>query len=106
MKRIFLVIASTFFLAFAFAQTKTEIKTSAIPKGISDYISKNFSGYTITKAFKVDNKGIMSTEVMVLKGTEKYKLAFSKEGRLVKKEALKPVIKAVPAKVNAKTVTK
>ena len=106
MKRFFLVVAIIFFFASTFAQTKTEIKTSAISQGISEYISKNFSGYTIMKAFKVDNKGVMSTEVVVSKGLEKYKLAFSKEGRLVKKEALKPDTKVIPVKGDKKPVVK
>lgn len=89
-------------VTFAFSQTKTEIKLADLSKGISTYITKNFSGYGIDKAFKIDNKGVMSTEVMVSKGSEKLALTFDKEFRLTKKEAIKPDPKTVPVKEEKK----
>jgi hypothetical protein len=105
MKRLFFIIAM-FLSLVAFTQTRTEIKSSVISKGITAYISQNFSGYAIDKAFKVDNKGVMSTELLISKGVEKYKLSFDKEGKLIKKEALKPELKTVPVKSDKKTVVK
>ena len=40
-----------------FAQTKTELKTSELPKSITDYIAQNVKSFTIYKSFKVDSKG-------------------------------------------------
>jgi len=106
MKRFFILVLAIFSFALAFTQTKTEIKSSAISNVITVYITRNFSGYTIDKAFKVDNKGIMSTEVMITKGLEKFNLSFDKEGKLVKKEAIKPETNIVPAKAVKKPITK
>ena len=79
MKKIIVLMVALLFVTFAYAQTKTEIKPADLSKGISTYITKNFSGYGVDKAFKIDNKGIMSTEVMVSKGSEKLALTFDKD---------------------------
>lgn len=94
MKRSLLLITAMLFVTFAFSQTKTEIKPADLSKGLSGYISKNFSSYSIDKAFKIDSKGVMSTEVMVSKGSEKLALTFDKDLKLIKKEAIKPEVKA------------
>ena len=99
MKRIFLLITALLFVTVAFSQTKTEIKPTNISKGLSTYMAKNFSGYEIDKAFKIDSKGVMSTQVMVSKGSEKLALTFDKDLKLTKKEAIKTEAKAsAPAK--------
>ncbi len=90
------------FATFTFSQTKTEIRPAELSKGISAYITKNFSGYVVDKAFKIDNKGVMSTQVMVSKGSEKLALTFDKEFKLTKKEAIKPDMKITSADENKK----
>lgn len=90
------------FVTFAFSQTKTEIKPGDLSKGVSIYITKNFSGYAVEKAFKVDNKGVISTEVLIAKGNEKLALTFDKDVKLTKKEAIKPDLKMPPAKDDRK----
>lgn len=98
MKKVVVMMIAMLFVTFAFSQTKTEIKPANLSKGVSTYITKNFSGYSVDKAFKIDNKGVMSTQVMVSKGPEKLALTFDKEFKLTKKEAIKPDVKIVPVK--------
>jgi len=102
MKKIIAIVVAMLFVTFTFSQTKTEIKPADLSKGISAYITKNFSGYHIDKAFKIDNKSVMSTEVMVSKGSEKLALTFDKEFKLTKKEAIKPDVKSVSVKEEKK----
>jgi hypothetical protein len=98
MKKIAFLMMAMLSVTFAFSQTKTEIKQASLPKGVSSYITKNFSGYSVDKAFKIDNKGMMSTQVMVSKGAEQLALTFDKEFKLTKKEAIKPDTKMVSGK--------
>ena len=98
MKKVFVLIFAILSMSFLFSQTKTEIKSADISKGISAYITKNFSGYGIEKAFKVVNKGAISTEVRISKGAEELALTFDKDLKLIKKEAIKPDMKMPPAK--------
>jgi hypothetical protein len=98
MKKVVVMMIAMLFVTFAFSQTKTEIKPANLSKGVSTYITKNFSGYSVDKAFKIDNKGVMSTQVMVSKGPEQLALTFDKEFKLTKKEAIKPDVKIVPVR--------
>ena len=104
MKKIIVLMVALLFVTFAYSQTKTEIKPADLSKGISTYITKNFSGYGVDKVFKIDNKGVISTEVMVSKGSEKLALTFDKDLKLTKKEAIKPDIKMPPVKEDKKPV--
>jgi hypothetical protein len=102
MKKVVVLIIAMLFVTFAFSQTKTEIKPADLSKGVSSYLTKNFSGYSVDKAFKIDNKGVMSTQVMVSKGSDKLALTFDKEFKLTKKEAIKPDTKIVSVKEEKK----
>jgi Protein of unknown function (DUF2874). len=102
MKKAVVMMVAMLFVTFAFSQTKTEIKPTDLSKGVSTYITKNFSGYGVDKAFKIDNKGAISTEVIVSKGSEKLALTFDKNFKLTKKEAIKPDVKIVPVKEEKK----
>jgi hypothetical protein len=90
MRKFTAIWAAMLCVTFAFSQTKVEMKPSELSKGLSDYISKYFSGYSVDRAFKVDSKGEKSTEVIVSKGSERLALTFDKDTRLTKKEAIKP----------------
>jgi hypothetical protein len=102
MKKAVVLMIAMFFVTFAFSQTKTEIKLTDLSKGVSTYITKNFSGYAVDKAFKIDNKGVMSTQVMISKGSEKLALTFDKDFKLTKKEAIKPDVNTAPIKEDKK----
>jgi hypothetical protein len=85
MKKIFVLIAAVFFTGALFAQTKTEVRISDLPKSISSYVSTNMAGFNIDKAFKVVDKGVQTYDVLVKKGDVKHVLAFDKDGNFLKK---------------------
>ena len=94
MKKIVLFMAIVFAVTFVNAQTKTEIKVADLQKVITDHISANYAGYTIEKAFKVDNKTVITYKVHVSKAAEKLTLVYNKDGKFVKKVTpeQKPVV--------------
>ena len=94
MKKITLLVMAVLFAAFTFAQTRTELKPSDISKPASEYIAKNFTGYSIDKIFKCDDKGTITCEVTVVKGTDKQKLVFDKDGKFLKKQVVNALPKA------------
>lgn len=94
MKKVALMMVAVLFTVFAFAQTKTELKPADLSKPAADYIAKNFAGYTIDKVFKCDNKGAVTCDVLIAKGTEKHTLVFDKDGKFLKKEAVKDETKS------------
>jgi hypothetical protein len=103
MKKSLLLVVAMLLTAFAFSQTKTEIKPEQLPKGVSTYLAKNFSDYSVVKAFKIDNKGAIMTETMVTRQQEKYTLTFDKDAKLIKKEAVKPDTKPTAGKDERKS---
>ena len=84
MKKIFVTIIVALMATFAFAQTKTEVKSTDLPKKVTDYVTTTMKGFSIDKAYKVDNKGEISYAVIVMKGTEKHKMHFDKDGNFIK----------------------
>jgi hypothetical protein len=102
MKIITVVWFALLFAAPAFSQTKMEIRPDDLPRGITGYIAKNFAGFGVDKAFKIDNKGILSTRVMISKGSESLALTFDKDLKLVRKETMKPDAKPVTLKEEKK----
>jgi len=102
MKKIVVMLVAMFFVTSAFPQTKTEIKTTQLPKNIAAYLAKNFSTFHVEKAFKIDNKGEISTEVRIVRGQEKFAFTFNKDAKLIKKEAIKPDPKPLPGKDDKK----
>ena len=67
-------------------ETEQEISKSALPKSISDYISKNYADYKVSEAAKItDDKGTLTYEAEVSKGKEKMDLIFDAAGNFVKK---------------------
>ena len=64
-----------------------EIETTALPEAISTALSKDYSGYTIDKAYKGSDG---SFKVSVSSGEMKYDLFYSEAGELTKVE--KPAV--------------
>jgi hypothetical protein len=118
MKKVILIMQLGMFITFVQAQTKTEvkatpkrteIKSSDLMKDITAYISMDYAGYKILKAYKVDTKKVITYEVTVMKDNEKYVLYFDSEGKFDKKVAktTTPVThKAPTTPVKKTTVTK
>ena len=68
-------------------ETETEIATSALPKAVADYVTKNYAGHKLSEASKiVDAKGTVTYEAEVKKGKEEMDLIFDSNGVFVKKE--------------------
>lgn len=58
-------------------ETETEIATSALPKAIVEYISKNYAGHKLSEASKiVDAAGTITYEAEIKKGKEEMDLMF------------------------------
>ncbi len=87
MRKAFLILFICVLSTLIFAQTKTELKSSELQKPISEYILKNFTGYTIVKVFKVDDKGIITYDVCVSRDKNHEKLFFDKDGKFVRKQS-------------------
>jgi hypothetical protein len=103
MKKTVFIFLAFLMTGFVFGQTKTEIKTSDLPKSISDYISKQMSGYSINKAFKVVDKGVQTYDVLVKNGNVKHSVAFDKDGKFLKKNDKE--VKEAGAKVEEQVKT-
>lgn len=86
MKKLFLIIFLLFSVGLM-ALTRTELRTSELPKTISDYITKNYASYTVAKAFKSDNKGVITYEVCVSLGKKNIKLVFDRDSKFLREEA-------------------
>ena len=68
-------------------ETEEEITVSALPKSISDYITKNYAGYKTSEAAKITlADGKINYEAEVEKGKEEMDLIFDDAGNFIKKE--------------------
>jgi hypothetical protein len=61
------------------------VMVNDLQKTITDHIAKDYVGYTTKEATKVTSKGIVTYEVVVVKGTTPETLVFDKDGKFVKK---------------------
>jgi hypothetical protein len=89
MKKIALFMMLVFFAGYISAQTKTEVKVADLSQVIKDNVAKDFAGYTIDKALKVDKKGVITYHLIVKKDKEELVLIYDKDSKFVKKEAKK-----------------
>jgi hypothetical protein len=70
--------------ALAVNAQRTPVKVSDLPKGVSDSISKDFSGYTIKESSKVVENNVTTYEVVISKGMNQKTLTFDNEGKSLK----------------------
>ena len=102
-------MAAMFSLAVTAQDKKmTEIKTSQLPKGVSEWVTKNVDGGKITRAGKVEENGVLSYVAMVdMKGQNRAFL-FDKDGKFTGKgdhlfksqPATKPPVKTQTTKTS------
>jgi hypothetical protein len=85
MKRFSVVAILVLWSAFSFSQKMSEIKTSSLPKSVTEYVQKNLPGSQITKAAKVEDKGVVTYNVAVDVKGKKHILIFDKDGKFLKK---------------------
>jgi hypothetical protein len=83
MKKLLLVTVLVLGAIVANAQ-RTPVKVSDLPKGVSDDIQKEYTGYTIKESNRVVANNTTTYEVIVSKGTEQKTLLFDNEGKSIK----------------------
>ena len=81
-----ILLSFVFTIAIVNAQTKTEIKVTELQKVITDYIVRNYSGYTIEKAFRIERNGITAYRVAVKNDKSNLILVFDKDGKFLKEK--------------------
>jgi hypothetical protein len=67
---------------------RTPVKVADLQKSITDYITKDYVGFTIKDATKVVQNSIVSYEVVITKGTTNETLLFDSAGKFLKKITL------------------
>ncbi|HEX3008309.1 MAG TPA: hypothetical protein VHO90_11925 [Bacteroidales bacterium] len=75
------------------AATKTSLKASDLLPAISNDIAKNYTGYAIKEAFKVDTKGVITYEVLIQKGKDQLTLFYRENGTFIRKAPVASVQK-------------
>jgi hypothetical protein len=85
MKKIILIFAGILFSTVIFAQKSTEIPAAKLPKATTDYLKDNLPGTKIDKAFKVEDKGVVTYNVTVDVKGNKHMFIFDKDGKFLKK---------------------
>lgn len=69
-----------------FKELEQEIKTSELPKGATDYCTKNYAGYKLEEAAKItDANGKVTFEAEMKKGKEEFDVIFDDKGNFIKK---------------------
>ena len=68
---------------------RTPVSVIELQKAITDNVVKDYVGFTIKEATKVAESNIVSYEVIVAKGTTQETLLYDKDGKFLKKMALK-----------------
>ncbi len=86
MKKLVLMMVMVMAVLAVNAQ-RTSLKVTDLPKAITDYVTKDFAGYTISDAAKVMANNVTTYEVTVAKGTTKDILSFDNAGKFLKKVA-------------------
>ncbi len=76
-------------LGLAVNAQRTVIKTADLQKSITDWITKDYAGFAITRADKVVANNATTFEVVVTKGSNSETLVFNNEGKFMNKTALK-----------------
>jgi hypothetical protein len=67
-------------------ETETEIKTSALPAPIQKAVSKDFAGYKINEASKIESaKDGSCFEAEIEKGEESYDVVYTPDGKMLSK---------------------
>ncbi len=71
-----------------FKELEQEIKTSELPKAVTDYCTKNYTGHKLSEAAKItDATGKVMYEAEMSKGKEHFDALFDDKGNFIKKSA-------------------
>ena len=69
-----------------FVRSSTRIDNSKLPAAVNDAINAQFKDYTIAEVDKENDKDQTRYEVDLTKGSEKLKVTFTEDGKVVKKK--------------------
>jgi len=82
-------VSASFDEAGKWQKTETALKTTALPSAVQSTLTKDFVGYKVNEASKVDEAQKGSCyEAAIAKGTEMYDVQLSPEGKLLNKTKL------------------
>lgn len=95
-KLILIILVACIFSAIGNAETKTAIKPSELNPVILNDVKKNYNGWNITEAFKINNRNIYTYEVILQKGQDKINLYYDSKGNFIRKQSIP--FKRPPAK--------
>ena len=90
MKKLIVLMVAVLFVSVASAQTRTAMKTTELNKNITDHVRRNYPGYEIKNAFKVETNKVVTFEVIATKEANKITLVYNDKGTFVKAENNKP----------------
>lgn len=69
-----------------FKEFEQEVKSSSLPKAVTDYCTKNFSGYKLSEASKItDASDKTMFEAEMEKGKDHFDAIFDEQGNFLKK---------------------
>lgn len=69
-----------------FKELEQEIKTSELPKAVTDYCTKNYAGHKLSEAAKItDSTGKVMFEAEMSKSKEHFDAIFDDKGNFIKK---------------------
>jgi hypothetical protein len=83
-----IIVAFLLFVSaeFSFAITKRAIKPSELPAAITADISVRYVSYSITEAYKVNDKNNITFEVIIINKNDRLILRYSSNGKFIRKE--------------------
>lgn len=87
MKNIITLLLSLFIVISVMAQDKkvSEIKTSELPKAVNTWVKDNLPGSSITRAGKIEEKGVVTYAAMIESKGRKHSYLFDKDGKFIGK---------------------
>jgi hypothetical protein len=85
MKRAIFIFVAIIIAILVYSLTRTEVIIRNLPAPITEYVKTKMQAFAISKAFKVDSKGVITFEILVVKGSEKQVLIFDRNGKFLKK---------------------
>jgi len=85
MKKLSIFLFLTLFVTGVFGQNYVEVKNTQLPKKIIEFFKKDHA-YTMGRAAKLNNKGIISYAVVGELRGNKLIYVFDKDGKFLRKE--------------------
>ena len=83
MKRIFVFLFVSIFITGLMAQNVTDLKPAQIPKKITEYLTKNLGTYSVARAAKSENNGVVRYKVLTESNGKKTIFLFDKDFNII-----------------------